>query len=316
MAKEKICLIINPVSGTESKKYIPEEVAAAFDQRKYDLIIRITGYPDHATEIAKKAAKKKYKYVLVAGGDGTVNEVARALVHTETTLGIIPSGSGNGLARELGIPLDTTKAIDIIKREHIRAIDYGISNGHIFFCTCGFGFDALISDKFAESKKRGPLGYVRNVFESVVDFRSEEYEITTDEETITERAFILTCANASQYGNDAHIAPGACMDDGLLNVSILKPLNALEIPQTTLQLFTNNIDKNSKMITLLSRNLIIKRKREGIMHVDGEPVKAGNEIKVETIHKGLKVITPDNDMLEKQRKENENIFSSLTRWFN
>src|SRR5690606_3486642 len=139
---------------------------------------------------------------------------------------------------------------------------------------------------------------------------SEEYEITSDNETITERAFILTCANASQYGNDAHIAPGACMDDGMINVSILKPLNAIEIPQTTLQLFTNNIDKNSKMTSLVTRNLLIKRSRAGVMHVDGEPVNTGNEIKVETIHKGLKVLVPDNDLREKRRKESENIFNS------
>ena len=316
MPKEKICLIINPISGTESKKNIPEEVAAAFDQRKYDIFIRITGYPDHATEIALEAAEKKYKNVLVAGGDGTVNEVAKALIHSDTALGIIPFGSGNGLARELGIPMDPEKAIDIILRAHTRTIDYGIANGHIFFCTCGFGFDAFISDRFAEGKKRGPLGYVRNILESVVDFRSEEYEITSDNETITERAFILTCANASQYGNDAHIAPGASMDDGMMNVSILKPLNAIEIPQTTLQLFTNNIDKNSKMTSLVTRNLLIKRSRAGVMHVDGEPVNTGNEIKVETIHQGLKVLAPDNALREKRRKESENIFNSLTRWFN
>lgn len=316
MAKEKICLIINPISGTESKKNIPERVVNAFDQRQYDIIIRITGYPEHATEIATEAAKENYKYVIVAGGDGTVNEVAKALVHTNTTLGIIPSGSGNGLARELGIPLDTEKAIGIIVEAHTRTIDYGIANGHIFFCTCGFGFDAFVSDRFADSKKRGPLGYVRNILESVVDFRSEEYEITSDTETITERAFILTCANASQYGNDAHIAPGASLDDGMLNVSILKPLNALEIPQTTLQLFTNNIDKNSKMTSLVTRTLEIKRPQAGVMHVDGEPVNTGNTISVETIHKGLKVLTPNNNALKTRKKENENIFNALTRWFN
>ena len=316
MAKEKICLIINPISGTESKKNIPEEVAAAVDQRKFDILIRITGDPDHATEIAREAAKENYKYVLVAGGDGTVNEVAKSLVHTDTTLGIIPSGSGNGLARELGIPLDTEKAINIILQAHTRTIDYGIANGHIFFCTCGFGFDAFVSDRFAEGKKRGPLGYVRNILESVVDFRSEEYEITSDEGTITERAFILTCANASQYGNDAHIAPGASMDDGMMNVSILKPLNAIEIPQTTLQLFTNNIDKNSKMTSLVTRNLLIKRSHAGVMHVDGEPVSTDNEIKVETIHQGLRILAPDNSSREKKRRESENIFNSLTRWFN
>jgi YegS/Rv2252/BmrU family lipid kinase len=317
MAKEKICLIINPVSGTESKKNIPEDVAAAIDQKKYDLMIRVTGYPEHATEMALEAAKKKYRYVIAAGGDGTVNEVARALVNTDTILGILPLGSGNGLARDLGIPMDTEKALGIILSGHTRSIDYGIANNHIFFCTCGFGFDAFVSGRFAEEKKRGPLGYVRNVLESVVDFRAEEYEITSDEGSFTEKAFILTCANASQYGNDAFIAPGASMDDGKMNVSILKPLNALEIPQTTLQLFTKNIDKNSKMISLLTRSLHIKRARPGVMHIDGDPVMTSTEIDVRMIHKGLNVLAPSSsDLVERKRRENENVFSALTRWFN
>ncbi len=313
MKKEKVCLIINPVSGTESKKNIPEEVAAAFDQKKYDVVIRITGYPDHATEIAREAVKNRFTYVLTAGGDGTVNEVAKALVHSDTTLGIIPFGSGNGLARELGIPMDSEKAIDIILKGNRRTIDYGVANDHIFFCTCGFGFDAFISDRFAEEKKRGPLGYVRNILESAVDFKSEEYELTYDEGTITERAFVLTCANASQYGNEAYIAPGASMDDGKMNVSILKPLHALEIPQTTLQLFTKNIDKNSKMTTLITQKLTINRTRAGMMHVDGEPVETEKEIGVKIVPGGLRVFAPSHIEVKK-RKENENIFSSLTRW--
>lgn len=317
MAKDKVCLIINPISGTESKKNIPEEVAAAIDQKKYDLMIRVTGYPNHASEIARHAVKKKFKFVITAGGDGTVNEVARELINSDTVLGILPYGSGNGLARELGIPLDTEKALNIILNANTRVIDYGIANDHIFFCTCGFGFDAFVSDKFAEEKKRGPLGYVRNVLESVVDFRAEEYELTYDDGKLTGKAFILTCANASQYGNEAYIAPGASMDDGKMNVSILKPLNALEIPQTTIQLFTKNIDKNSKMTSLLTRTLNIKRSKAGVMHVDGEPVHTGSEVNVEMIHKGLKVFVPSSaDLAEKRRRENENVFGALTRWFN
>jgi lipid kinase, YegS/Rv2252/BmrU family len=316
MNKIKVCLIINPVSGSESKKNIPEEVAAALDQKIFDVIIRITGYPNHATEIAKEAIKENFQYVITAGGDGTVNEVAKVLVNTDATLGIIPFGSGNGLARELGIPMDSDKAIDIILQANTRTIDYGVANGHIFFCTCGVGFDAFVSDKFAEEKKRGPLGYVRNILESAVDFKSEEYEITSDEGTIKERAFVLTCGNASQWGNDAFITPGASLDDGKMNVSILKPLNALEIPQTTLQLFTKNIDKNSKMTTLITRNLTIKRSKSGTMHVDGEPVKTHKEINVKIVPKGLKVFAPSLDIVEQKKKENENIFYSLTRWFN
>jgi YegS/Rv2252/BmrU family lipid kinase len=317
MAKEKVCLIINPVSGTESKKNIPEEVAAAIDQKKQDLIIRVTGYPEHATEIARQVAKKKYKYVIAAGGDGTVNEIARELVNTNTTLGILPLGSGNGLARDLGIPIDIEKALEIILNAYTRTIDYGVANGHIFFCTCGFGFDAFVSGRFAEDKKRGPLGYVRNVLESVVDFRAEEYEITHDDGKLTEKAFILTCANASQYGNEAYIAPNASMDDGMMNVSILKPLNALEIPQTTIQLFTKNIEKNSKMTSLVTQKLHIKRAKPGLMHMDGEPVYADSEVDVRIVHKGLKVFAPTpSEIIERKRKENENIFSALTRWFN
>lgn len=317
MAKDKVCLIINPISGTESKKYIPEEVAAAIDQKKYDLFIRVTGHPNHASEIARDAVKNNYKFVITAGGDGTVNEVARELINSETVLGILPYGSGNGLARELGIPLDSEKAIKIILNAHTRTIDYGVANDHIFFCTCGFGFDAFVSDRFADEKKRGPLGYVRNVLESVVDFKAEEYELTYDDGALTEKAFILTCANASQYGNEAYIAPGASMDDGMMNVSVLKPLNAIEIPQTTIQLFTKNIDKNSKMVSLLTRNLHIKRSKPGVMHIDGEPVHTSTEVNVKIVHKGLKVFVPSTaDLIEKKRRENENVFTALTRWFN
>ena len=312
MGKEKITLIINPVSGTESKRNIPEMVAAAFDQRRFDVMIRITGYPGHATEIARQAVTEGQRYVLTVGGDGTVNEVAQTLINSNTILGIIPFGSGNGLARELDIPMDAEKALEIILRGKSRTIDYGVANGHVFFCTCGFGFDAFISDRFSEEKRRGPLGYLRNILESAVDFKSEMYELTYDGGKLTERAFMLTCANASQYGNDAYIAPSASIDDGKMNVSILKPLNALEVPQTTLQLFTKNIDRNSKMTTLVTQKLIIKRSHKGLMHVDGEPIETDKEIRVEIKKQGLRVLVPEN----KRARETENIFSSLTRWFN
>lgn len=282
--------------------------------RVFDVFIRITGYPGHATEIAKHAVKKDYKYIITAGGDGTVNEVAKALVNSKAVLGIIPFGSGNGLARDLQIPMEAKKAIDIILDGNVRTIDYGIANEHIFFCTCGVGFDALVSEKFAEEKQRGPLGYFRNIMEGVVDFKSEEYEIAHDNGALKERAFVVTCANASQYGNEAYIAPDADMEDGKMNISVLKPINALEVPQTTLQLFTKNIEKNNKLIHLLSKEALIKRNHSGLMHVDGEPVKTGNEIHVKIVPKGLNVLAPTKDKLSK--RGNENIFGAITRWIN
>lgn len=316
MSKEKVCLIINPISGTESKKFLPEEFASSFDQNKYDIMIRITGYAGHATEIAQHAVKENYKFVITAGGDGTVNEVAKELINTDTIFGIIPFGSGNGLARDLNIPLDASKAINIIKEGNVRTIDYGSANGNIFFCTCGVGFDAFISDKFADEKKRGPLGYVRNIVEGVIEFKPEEYKIIHDDGELVEKAFLVTCANASQYGNEAYIAPDADMEDGKMNVSVLKPLNPNEIPQTTFQLFTKNIDKNSKMTTLLTSELTIVREKAGVMHVDGDPLESGNEINVKIIPKGLKVFAPKIIDKKGKGRERENVFSAFTRWLN
>ena len=315
MAKKKVCVIINPVSGTGGKQSIPEKVVSAFDPLKYDVIFRLTGYAGHATEIAKQAVKDKFKYVIAAGGDGTVNEIAKALVGTTCVLGIIPLGSGNGLARDLNISMTIDKAIETISKGVKRNIDYGMANEHIFFCTCGVGFDAFVSEKFADEKMRGPIGYVKNILESVIDFKSEEYELTYDGETIKERAFVLTCANASQYGNEAYIAPGADMEDGKMNISLIKPINALEVPQTTIQLFTKNLHKNNKVINILTSDLLIKRGRSGFMHVDGESIEAGKEIKVKIIPKGLHVLAPKKKVDAKRPAENDPIFGTFTRWF-
>lgn len=316
MPKKKVCVIINPFSGTGGKQSIPEKIVSAFDPLEYDVIFRYTGYAGHATEITKNAVKEKYTYVIAVGGDGTVNEIARALVGTPCVLGIVPMGSGNGLARDLNISMDIDKSIEVITNGVERNIDYGIANEHIFFCTCGVGFDAFVSEKFADEKQRGPFGYVKNLLESIIDFKPEEYEITYDGgETIKEKAFVITCANASQYGNEAYIAPEADMEDGKMNVALLKPINVLEMPQTTIQLFTKNLHKNNKLINILTSNLTIKRGRSGVMHVDGEPVDAGKEIRVEIIPKGLHVLAPKKKKNAKRPVENDPIFGAFTRWF-
>ncbi len=317
MAKKKVCVIINPVSGTGGKQSIPEKIASAFDPLKYDVIIRFTGYAGHATEITKSAVEEDFKYVIAAGGDGTVNEIARSLVGTPCVLGIIPLGSGNGLARDLNISMTIDKSIETISKGVKRTIDYGIANEHIFFCTCGVGFDAFVSERFADEKMRGPIGYVKNILESVIDFKSEDYELIYEGNTLKEKAFVVTCANASQYGNEAYIAPGADMEDGKMNVSLIKPINALEMPQTTIQLFTKNLHKNNKVIQLLTSELTIKRNRSGAMHIDGESIDAGKEINVKIVPKGLHVLAPKKTKKkdEKRPVENDPIFGTFTRWF-
>ena len=175
--KKKIVFILNPISGTHSKKEIPEIIERTLDHEQFDAEIRLTEYAGHASEIARGCANEGIDIVVAIGGDGTVNEVARSLVHTQTALGIIPCGSGNGLARHLCVPLDIKKAIQIINACKIEAFDYGVINDLPFFCTCGMGFDAFISLKFAEAGKRGPVTYLENVLKEGLVYRPETYEV-------------------------------------------------------------------------------------------------------------------------------------------
>lgn len=291
--KENIYVIINPISGTGSKDSIPRKIATAIDQHRYQLHFFITGYAGHAFELACQAVKNGAKYVVAVGGDGTVNEVAKALVHTDCTLGIIPFGSGNGLARDLRIPIQVNRAIEVFSQFKQINIDYGTANGHTFFCTCGMGFDARVSETFAKQKIRGALAYAKSMVETYIGLEPEEYEICFPEGlTIREKTFLVTCANATQYGNNAVIAPNADMQDGLMNVAILKPFGTLDIPITIMQLFSRNINANHNLTEVLTKSVAVKRPKADWIHIDGEPIFEQATVQVTLIPKGLKVIAP------------------------
>ena len=292
--KREAYIIINPVSGTSSKKYIPNWINAVFNDSKINTTIFTTEYAGHGAEIAKEAVTKNIDYVVAVGGDGTVNEVARSLIGSQTALGIVPLGSGNGLARDLEISTNIEKALRIIAEENVIHIDYGIANGHVFFCTCGVGFDAEVAARSAGNKKRGTLMYVKNMLESYFKQIPQTYEITCPEGTIKDKAFVVTCANASQYGYEAHIAPHADIKDGKMNVIILKPLSIIDVPQTSIRLFTSKLGDNKNMIELVTNKVSIKRERPGYMHIDGDPIPMGTEIDVEMVPSGLKVLVPLN----------------------
>lgn len=292
--KKKIIAIINPISGIRPKDNLPNLIREQIDPNKFDVEIVFTEYAGHATEIAHKAVADKIDYVLAIGGDGTINETAKALIHSDTALGIIPLGSGNGLARHLEIPLETSKALKIINEENVISIDYCKANDHIFFCTAGLGFDAWISKKFAEDKHRGGLTYIKNVLAEYLRYEPRYYKIVTEQGTVVEKAFLVACANASQYGNNAYIAPGANMQDGLMDITVLRPFNHLEAPVLSVQLFTKQLPKNSKIQTIRDKSVKIILDKEEVMHVDGEPIMMGKEIFVKTYPAGLKILVPTN----------------------
>ena len=291
--KKKICFIINPVSGTASKGRLPGLIKKMLSPDLFEVEILKTEYAGHATELTRKALDEGFDFIVAAGGDGTVNEIARTMIHSNAALGIIPLGSGNGLARDLGISMVTKKAIETIIAGNVITIDYCKANNFVFFCTCGVGFDANVSERFSEEKKRGPISYVKSAITEYIKFRPDTYTITLDDgSTIEEKAFLITCANASQYGNNAYIAPNANIRDGKMDIVMLAPLHPIDVGPITIQLFTRQIVNNNRVSHFRSEKVTIKRTKPGPMHIDGEPFHAEEEIVIQTIPAGLHVIAP------------------------
>ena len=290
--KKHIAFIINPISGIRDKEQILKWIDERLDKQLYTYEFIRTEYAGHAIKIAAQQAEVGTFAVVAIGGDGTINEIARSLVHTSTALGIIPCGSGNGLARHLQIPLDPRRAISILNEGNIETIDYGSINGTLFFCTCGVGFDAFVSLQFSKAGRRGPLTYLQKTLLESLRYRPKTYELEMDGYTARYKAFLIACGNASQYGNNAYITPQATVDDGLLDVTILEPFTALDVPQLAYQLFHKTIDQNSRIKTFRCQHLKIHRRRPGVAHYDGDPVMMGEDIEVGIVKHGLRVLTP------------------------
>lgn len=310
--KKRIVFVVNPISGTQGKKAILKWIDERLDRSLYDYSIVKTEYAGHATQIAANAVQEKVDVVVAIGGDGTINEIARSLVHTDTALGIIPCGSGNGLARHLRIPMEPKAAIDILNRGCELCIDYGKINNIPFFCTCGVGFDAFISLKFADSGKRGLLTYLENTLHESLTYQPETYEIENEEGTMKYKAWLIACGNASQYGNDAYIAPQASLTDGLMDVTIMEPFTVLDVPSLSFQLFNKTIDQNSRVKTMRAKKIKIHRVNDGVMHFDGDPLMAGKELEVEIIPAGLRVIASEK---KKEKPENPNLLQVISNYF-
>lgn len=291
--KQKIAFIINPISGAGSKKGLEYLIRENLDMGKYSPRIFYTEYAGHATKLARKLRKKGLAKIVAVGGDGTVNEVARALASKEgVALGILPFGSGNGLARHLGIPLQTEKAVQLLNTGIETAIDYGRMNDEYFFCTCGMGFDAQVGAAFANSDKRGFWTYAGSTFREFFSYKPRKYKITLDGNKIKRRAFIVTVANAAQYGNNAYIAPQADIADGFFDVSIINPFPKHKSLWLGIRMFNRTLHHDEDVEIIKARDITIRRKKEGPVHFDGEPAIMGRKVKVSLVEKGLQVIVP------------------------
>lgn len=288
--KTKILFIINPISGGKKKDKIPSLIAMHINKDKFDYRISFTERVEHAYMLAKAAVKENYEIIAAVGGDGTVNEIARAITNTEIKLAIIPLGSGNGLARTLKIPMNTIAALELLNNYKCIKIDSAKINQRAFFNIAGVGFDAQISNAFAQTKNRGLLGYIKTSFKEIVSYNVQEYIIQFEEKEIKRKAFLISIANSSQYGNNAHIAPNADLQDGILDVVVVKPFSFILLPFLALKMFNNTADKSKYVEIFKSKSFRIIRETSGPIHLDGEPIIDEEELVVETFPLSLNVV--------------------------
>ena len=293
MNNQRLLLVINPISGGLNKSGLADVVAQRMKASlNMEVDVKTTAGKGDARRFATEAVENGYYAVIVAGGDGTVNEVAAALCDSGVALGIIPSGSGNGLARHLEIPVDERLSLDVIAENNIVACDYATVNDKPFFCTFGVGFDAAVSDRFAKQRKRGKFMYFKSALEEFVQYRPQVYTISANGKVFTQNAFLIACCNASQYGNNAYIAPTASMTDGLLDIIIIHAGSPLDTAVLGVDLFTGYINRNTLLQSFQAPAAVIYRTEEGAAHIDGDPIELGEIIDVKCKRGGLKIFVP------------------------
>lgn len=291
---KNIAFIINPISGGKeaqaTKRRLPKLIMQTLDSAQWLPNITFTEYAGHATELAHQYARMGFDAVVAVGGDGTVNEVARGLRDTHTALGIIPMGSGNGFALHLNIPMRTNRAIEMINHSEPISVDYGLANGKLFVSTCGTGFDALIADHFAGSGQRGFSTYLQNILKDVFNYEPQTYRIVGDGLDVTHTAFLITFANANQWGNHALIAPKASIQDGQMDIMVMSKHAILASASLALRLFAGNIDNSYFMDTIRAKEVTLIRESKAPFHLDGDPVEMEKDIHIRIVPDGLRVL--------------------------
>ncbi len=243
--------------------------------------------------IIDRAEAEQFDVVFAVGGDGTVHETAKRLIGRKPALGILPIGSGNGFARHVGLPVDPALTLGACAAGRIVSIDTAEVNGHPFLGVMGIGFDAVVAERFASSQVRGLETYVKEGFRAFADFHAEAYEVTCAGETRREKAFVIAIANASQYGNNARIAPLASLQDGLLDVVIVHDLTLLTAPFLLARLFQGTLDRANTVSMTQCTDVHIHRPAAGPAHLDGEPFPLPAEIHVRIVPQSLRLLVPD-----------------------
>lgn len=289
----KLLFIVNPNAGKKISDQLIDTIRKEFPKNIYYQIV-VWKDRDHFKEVLDILHSRDYTDAIAVGGDGTVNQVAKSIVGTNISLGIVPAGSGNGLARTLGLSMKVEEVIKQIAEGKKIKIDYGTVSDIPFFCTSGVGFDAHIGNLFATSKKRGLQSYVKITLRELIRYKSKEYVLKFNGEEIKRKAYLITVANAGQYGNDFYIAPQAKINDGKFHVVVLKPFNFFNVFGILIKVLKGKANENSHIETYTTDKLTIQRKWKDAIHFDGEPEFKGEHLDYVCHPLGLNVIIGNN----------------------
>lgn len=289
MSHKRIRFIINPISGVGRQRTIETQVEQHLDASRFDAEMVYTEHAGHAIELAKKAAAEGIDIVVAVGGDGSVNEVGQGLCQTNSVMAIVPTGSGNGLARHFGMPVDVRKAIERINDGQVHEMDTVEMNGTTFLGVAGVGFDALIAKEFDSFGTRGLMSYVRLVLRELNTYQHQRYKIWVDGQLMERDAFVVLVANSSQYGNGAQIAPMASASDGQLDIGIVKPFPPVLRAEMVVRLFRGTLHKTRHTEYVQGTHVVIEQEAD-YAQMDGEPVDTGKRLEFTIKPLSLKVL--------------------------
>lgn len=285
----KIAFVINPKAGVKKNIDLNAFIHEHF-KSPYPFKCIVWENKDDFDSIKQQLLTENYTIAVACGGDGTVNKVASVVVNTTIALGILPLGSGNGLARSNKIPMDLKQALQVISNGSLKKMDSATLNGIPYFCTAGIGFDALIANAFATSTKRGLATYITTTIKEFFSYQPNQYQIDIDGKSQTTTAFLITLANAGQWGNDVYIAPGAKLDDGLIRVCILKPFPLWQIPVIATKLILKKIDQSAYLETIIGKKISITYNQTLPVHFDGEPILIAEKLFIEIHPLSLNIV--------------------------
>jgi diacylglycerol kinase (ATP) len=301
--RKKILFIINKFSGGGFSPSIEGRIIDECAKVNVECTIEFTNGRGHATELAKKGSQENlFQTVFAVGGDGTVNEVAQGLVGTKIVMGILPNGSGNGLARHLGIPIDFKKSLSLINSTNSISMDTFSVNGMLSVNVSGIGFDGHVASQFGKNGKRGLIGYSKLVIKEFVSFKEFPVEVELDGKKYLKEAFIVALANSSQFGNNARVAPQASVCDELIDVCFVKKVPLHRAVDFGYQMFSGQLNKSSFVEIIQAKNIQLKFKEPIAFHIDGEAHPSTELINVQMQPASLRMLLTDNPQIVQFKK--------------